>query len=229
MGKKIFLYTGEGTWITPFSDLPFTPLSAKDLIYSPWDEKASMLIMPGGRDRPYMEALRGLGNAKIGRFVQKGGVYLGICAGAYYGASKIEFEKGSLEEIVEARELKFFEGCAKGPVFHHGSYTYRSPACAKAAKLAAQGGEFSAYYHGGCTFLGDLGKTLVLARYKELPGLPPAVIACPVGEGTAILSGVHLEVSSHHLRTEEGHLKASLQESESFREKFFKSLFTLIC
>ena len=31
----------------------------------------------------------------VDQFVKKGGGYLGLCAGAYFAASHIEFEKGS--------------------------------------------------------------------------------------------------------------------------------------
>ena len=48
-------------------------------------------------------------------YVTGGGSYLGICAGAYYGASYIEFNKGGELEVIGARELEFFDGKAIGP------------------------------------------------------------------------------------------------------------------
>jgi hypothetical protein len=35
------------------------------------------------------------GVRRVRDFVEKGGGYLGLCAGAYFAASSIEFEKGS--------------------------------------------------------------------------------------------------------------------------------------
>ena len=52
-------------------------------------------VMPGGADRPYCAALNGEGNRRIRAFVEAGGAYLGLCAGAYYASQRVEFELGS--------------------------------------------------------------------------------------------------------------------------------------
>ena len=44
-------------------------------------DHAVMFVMPGGADLPYCAALNGAPNARIRRFVEAGGTYLGICAG----------------------------------------------------------------------------------------------------------------------------------------------------
>ena len=51
-----------------------------------------LLIMPGGRDKPYQESFTGDGVKTIRDFVQRGGTYIGICAGAYFACENIEFE-----------------------------------------------------------------------------------------------------------------------------------------
>ena len=80
--------------------------------------------MPGGADVPYCQALDGHGNKLIrgmqliqcqysrsrfekqltqgknwavvsADFVEAGGAYLGLCAGAYYACARIEFELGT--------------------------------------------------------------------------------------------------------------------------------------
>ena len=53
---------------------------------------SSLLVMPGGRDLPYVESLSGLGNREISQFVKSGGSYLGICAGAYYACAKYAYQ-----------------------------------------------------------------------------------------------------------------------------------------
>ena len=46
-------------------------------------------FMPGGRATPYIEKLKVQGNQKIIEYVRNGGVYFGICAGAYYASRKV--------------------------------------------------------------------------------------------------------------------------------------------
>ena len=40
---------------------------------------------------------------------------MGICAGSYYGTSKVEFDVNGPLEVKEERELKLFRGRAIGP------------------------------------------------------------------------------------------------------------------
>ncbi|HSX11324.1 MAG TPA: BPL-N domain-containing protein [Chlamydiales bacterium] len=177
----IAIYQDEGTsWK---GAAPDRFLSAADIINGALDETYTLFIMPGGRDRPYHAALKGAGNEKIRAFVENGGTYLGICAGAYYGCKTVQFEKGIPEEICEERELAFFSGTAVGPAFGRGNFPVKI------------GPDLHAHYHDGCLFLGDFSQVRVVARYIELAGQPPAIIECRVGKGKAILSGVHLELT----------------------------------
>lgn len=153
----------------------------------------SLFIMPGGRDRPYMAALKGIGNAQIRSFVENGGIYLGICAGAYYGCKRVEFDRGFPLEVCEDRELSFFPGTAVGPAYGKGTFEYESQKGARLAKIGTANGIFHSYYNGGCLFEGDFPHVRILGRYLDLSGHPPAIIECSIGKGKAILSGVHLE------------------------------------
>jgi glutamine amidotransferase-like uncharacterized protein len=103
--------------------------------------------MPGGRDLPYVKKLQGKGNRNIFDFVRNGGSYLGICAGAYYGCSLVQFAQGDpLLEVVGPRELAFFPGVSQGPVF--AGFDYASCAGAKAAdiQLTQAGAEMLGFY-----------------------------------------------------------------------------------
>ena len=53
----------------------------KMLCSEPWEDLTALLVFPGGRDLPYMAELSGGPNARIRRWVERGGRYLGICAG----------------------------------------------------------------------------------------------------------------------------------------------------
>lgn len=158
-------------------------------------QRFSTLIMPGGRDKPYHAHLQGSPNQKIRQFVEDGGTYLGICAGAYYGCKLVEFDKGFPLEVFEERELSFFNGSAIGPAYGKGTFEYGTEKGARLAKLGMKDKIFHVYYNGGPYFSGDFTNVKILARYLDLPERPPAIIECKVGKGRAILSGVHLEYS----------------------------------
>lgn len=50
-------------------------------------------------------------------YVESGGAYLGLCAGAYFACSRVVFEPGLPLEVVGPRELCFFGGIARGSVY----------------------------------------------------------------------------------------------------------------
>lgn len=52
----------------------------------------------------------------LAEFVEAGGSYLGFCAGAYFAASRVEFEVGTSMEVTGERQLAFFPGVARGSV-----------------------------------------------------------------------------------------------------------------
>lgn len=82
------------------------PVTAKDILSGCLMEYVA-LIIPGGADLPYCERLNGAGNRAIREFVENGGLYVGICAGAYYGCREIAFI-GADYDVFGARELGFF-------------------------------------------------------------------------------------------------------------------------
>ena len=140
--------------------------------------------------------MKGLGNRLIREFVEAGGVYFGICAGAYYGAARVVFEKGQELEVIGDRELCFFAGNAEGPVYEKGIFRYAGETGRRTSYIHFDGSHYRTYYHGGCSFSGAaaLEQVKTLATYADLPEEPAAIIGCKVGAGIAILSGVHLEL-----------------------------------
>lgn len=166
-----------------------------------WHEKTALVVFPGGRDLPYHTNLQGLANRNIQAYVQKGGSFLGICAGGYYGAAEIEFEKDGELEICASRELGFFSGKAIGPAYGNNLFRYESEAGAREAWIEWEQGFCSVYFNGGCRFEGTeaCSNVKVIARYNDLPETPPAVVHCRVGKGVALLSGVHPEYITEEL------------------------------
>jgi glutamine amidotransferase-like uncharacterized protein len=242
--KSIFLYRDEG--VSP-SSLRATVRSLQEVTSHPirlvnratflekdWEELAAMIVIPGGRDLPYVHALQGRANRRIRDYVIHGGRYLGICAGAYYGSASICFEKGGNLEIIGPRELSLFPGQAIGPALGLGEFAYENSQGARITTLALSNHYFKrprakAYYHGGCTFLHTTSypEVTVLAQYEELEEKSPAIILCQVGQGKAILSGVHPEYRPKDLRLEEKKIQTELILAESERKHLFSRLIEL--
>ena len=145
--SAVFVYAGEGAGMRSMlsamdalkASLPgaatVTTLGPDDVLAGAWAESAALLVMPGGADLPYCRALAGPGNAAIARYVSDGGSYLGLCAGGYYGAARVDFEPGNAAMAVAgARELAFFPGAALGAAVR--GFQYESEAGAAAVELA---------------------------------------------------------------------------------------------
>jgi glutamine amidotransferase-like uncharacterized protein len=159
----------------------------------------SVFVMPGGADLPYCAKLNGERNERLRRWVEGGGVYLGLCAGGYYGCSSIIFH-GDGSEIVGDRELGFLQGTAIGSIKELAplyDFTIKSAAV---AHLVSDEGESAAFYNGGSFFkIRKDTNAKVLARYRDVTGNPPAIVETRVSAGKAILCGVHPEVSYNEL------------------------------
>ena len=94
-------------------------INAEEFQKNDWEENAALLIFPGGADRYYRKLLSAAigngSNKRIRAYIENGGKYMGICAGSYYGTSKVEFDVNGPLEVKEERELKLFRGRAIGP------------------------------------------------------------------------------------------------------------------
>lgn len=230
--KEIYLYQDDGVSLQAFEQFSsafkhFTKHSyfelkkirAYDLLESDFWLKASCLVFLGGRDLPYHEKLRGKGCQKIRSYVENGGSYLGICAGAYFAASEIVFEKGTPLEVHQKRELCFFSKRAIGAVYSDPPFSYEGQTSATAALVSFDKETLFVYYNGGCTF-SDLSDEKVWGRYQEIPNQPPALIECPVGLGRAVLSGVHFEIEPKYV-VDKKELFQVLEKNEEKRKRLF--------
>jgi glutamine amidotransferase-like uncharacterized protein len=161
------------------------------------DDSISLFIMPGGADLYYTEKLNGRGNAAIRAWVENGGCYLGICAGAYYACASLAWAPGTVKEITGSRELAFFPGIAEGPLLKLIENGDVARSWLAAPEISYDDGsrriKAAVCYNGGPAFEATANKNFdILARY---PDGAAAIVECCVGAGKAILCSPHLERS----------------------------------
>lgn len=198
------------------------------------NQEVLAFFIPGGASTPYRHKLEVLGNAKIRDYVRQGGVYYGICAGAYYACKQTEFEKDLPESrVVTEYKLDLLDAKAIGSLYKELNIEpfAKNPNSSAAVELFDESGEIVvAHYHGGPYFeLNETENAEILARYN-LNGFKPAVVLQPYGKGKVILSGVHYEDSGETLAktlTDTHKICTILQQNESARQSFFKKLMSL--
>ncbi|QYS96025.1 Biotin-protein ligase [Trichoderma simmonsii] len=221
------------------------PINETALLKEPWAQTCALLVFPGGADLGYCRVFNGKGNRRISEFVRRGGAYLGLCAGGYYGSSRCEFEVGNKAlEVIGSRELGFFPGTCRGGAFK--GFEYKSEKGARAATIKAEKqslkdkipGEFAVYYNGGGVFVDANAtggrKIEILASYKDDLDVDggdekAAVVLCHVGEGKAILSGPHPEFAPANLNAQPdipgySELVDKLAADDNSRTSFLKAL-----
>lgn len=157
-------------------------VDANDVIGGALTKDVFLFVMPGGADLYYAEKLNGAGNEKIKTYVAQGGNYLGICAGAYYGAREIDWAQG---EITGPRELNFFDGKATGPVYEFLEENDINKSWQNIVDVHIGDERYVALYDAGPVFDGD-----GFATYSTGQS---AIVKTKIGKGTAILSSPHIE------------------------------------
>lgn len=151
------------------------------------------LFMPGGATRYIAAKLNGAGNRAIASYVSAGGIYFGICAGAYYACRRTEWACGTPDEIQIENELNFFPATAKGPIT---AFLNKAQRCAAVTNVS---GSRTLYWEGPEFIPDQQAQYEVLAAYTDLPGQPPAIVTGTCGKGRYILSSPHIEITSSRL------------------------------
>ncbi len=177
-------------------------ITASALACQPWASTCALLVIPGGRDEPYVEDLAS-SVREIRKYVENGGSYLGLCAGAYFCSSRVEWEVGTRMGVSGNRPLRFFPGICEGCVFK--GFEYDSEAGARAIQLKVTEELDSdektlryIYFNGGGHFVGAdkmLSQGIVpLLRYTAEDAMNlVAAVWCSVERGVALLCSVHIE------------------------------------
>lgn len=178
-------------------------VSAEGLKSHPWAPTCALLVVPGGRDVPYLNSLSPEATKIISSYVRNGGSYLGLCAGAYFASGRVEWEAGTKQEVVGDRPLGFFPGVCEGCVYKGFQYNSEAGAYAISVQpLDAFSEEIDpldgVYYNGGGHFvnadnMADQGVSSLMRYVGGDNDGKVAAVLCTVGRGLALLSSVHFE------------------------------------
>jgi glutamine amidotransferase-like uncharacterized protein len=171
---------------------------ASELVASDaWHASTELLAFPGGADLPFGRLLDGAGNASIRRYIEAGGAFLGVCAGAYYASTRIAFEADAPDAITGQRELALFAGTARGSLHDLAEpYSLEHLRCAALApvRVSETQQRLHALYWGGPELIPDENASFrPLLTYESPTRL--AALRTEVGQGRVVLTGVHAEVS----------------------------------
>lgn len=214
--KKILIYNGPGTESTDIllsalndflnkknlETFQISFVSADLLCEEIQFKNTKLLVIPGGRDLPYVEHLKPQAMSNIKKYVYDGGSYFGICAGAYFSCSHVSFDENGPFEVLGERSLSFFQGLGKGPVYP--GFRYDSTAGSRMSPLICSKdlGFYNsfAYFNGGGEFIPMNGvqEFKTLAFYKDFPD-KRAIVYINYGRGRVMLSFVHPEMNCKFL------------------------------
>lgn len=203
--QLFFIYADAGTsaaciseWQTRFGQMNIkSKLVYADDIRTGVLNHGDGLVIPGGADVEYCGKLNGAGNTAIKDFVRKGGIYIGVCAGAYYAHSRIDW-RNSTERIAGERELAFFNGTAEGPLIV--PYSPLTNDGLTFVPIHYKGGTARVYYKGG-PVMSVCETTAVTAYFMFEDKKYPAVIRRNIGKGLAAALSPHIEYTDEYLQS----------------------------
>jgi glutamine amidotransferase-like uncharacterized protein len=155
-------------------------------------------FMPGGASRYVAAKLNGKGNNLIRTYVERGGLYVGICAGAYYACRRTEWDDGTGQVFHLDNELAFCPAVAAGDL-----HEFRTKGGKSAAIISIVTNDQKSYYvlyWQGPVFKSLDSTVTVYARYKDITDQPPSVVGGTYGRGKYILMSPHLEIDQHTLQ-----------------------------
>ena len=166
-----------------------------------------VILFPGGYARWYSAWLDGVGKKRIRRFVENGGGYLGICAGAFFACDRISWQGTNYDDSA-GYDLDLFPGQGTGPITDIADWDdpdncynmtllhFTNANSVLPAFQPSAGGEHILYY-GGPWFSIDPGaevEVLATYGYGGTAAGKPAAVGFAFGQGRVVLSGPHPEI-----------------------------------
>ena len=177
-------------------------------------DRVIAFFLPGGAKPQYDVQIGERCFALIRDYVEKGGSFYGICAGAYYASKEFEYRPGTPGYRRKKPGLEFFNGLARGPdpslasQYSQELGTWYDATIVDLSiepdidnpKSSAGLSAKSLYWNGPVFTLDpDADRPETLASIN-LNGSPtPMIMRIPHGRGQAFLSSLHPEVSAAQL------------------------------
>ena len=214
LNLQVALYMGEGAWADEETILThmfewmgcnLTTVRGDDIRDGCLDNYG-ILVWPGGHYPAYWDEVGLDGKARIQEFVDGGGGYFGICAGAYYACDYVVWMDDDAfpppDYKVDGLELNLdlYPGVAWGPIFeivdrpepgfameqvdivnHSHPITDNMP------------DHLSMMYAGGPYLQPHDGANVTILGVYNTTGTP-AIVACHYGNGRVFLAGPHGEI-----------------------------------
>lgn len=199
---RILLYAGIGAWPEGLRALRETyqtgglnvvQTSGGGAQLSPQLDVADAVVIGGGWAPDQTKGFGEAGLRRLKHYVQSGGGYVGICAGAYLASQTVRWENQSYQY-----PLALFNGTAEGP--RPGLVPWPNSGFVTVTRVEGvnplqAAGSLQVLYFGGSSFLPppstQQGAATALLRY---PDGSVAAIAFDHGRGRVALLGPHLEV-----------------------------------
>ncbi|MDH7514405.1 MAG: BPL-N domain-containing protein, partial [Bacteroidota bacterium] len=157
------------------------------------------VLFPGGYAYDYKRKLTARGEQHIRELVSDGGAYIGICAGAYFAATRVEWEEG-----VYPYTLGLFHGTARGSLTQIApwpGYSMTPIVLRKSHAITAyQRDTLSVLYYGGPSFIPEVGFAIdTIAVWAHADG-ECAIVGFDSGSGRVLLIGPHPEIEENDTR-----------------------------
>ncbi len=205
--EDVLIYSDDGAWepgiiaLENFYDyysMSTKRIYADDINSGVIDSDCRIICFPGGYAYNYKKALTNKGLNAIRNYIDSGGAYLGICAGAYFASTEVVWEGFSYKY-----GLGLFQGSTVGAIDSIAEWDQYSMTKIKTIdpKFAPNDTLTNhVLYYGGPYFLSDSGfdfdTVSVWDEYNKLP----AIIKFTRGNGKVLLIGPHLEIEENDSR-----------------------------
>lgn len=210
----VAFYDGDGAW--EYGKVVMTSVfewMGCNITYTRGDDikngcldKFDVLYWPGGHYPAYWDEMGLEGRSKVQEFINNGGGYLGVCAGAYYACDYMVWmddqDYPAPDYKVEGDELNLdlFPGVAYGPIFEIAERPEPGYAMTRINIINhthpitdSLPNHMQIIYIGGPYFDPyDNAEVTILCTYNTTG--TPAIAVCNYGEGRVFLIGPHAEV-----------------------------------
>lgn len=206
-GADFAIYVDAGTWqpsIAAFKEvLEWKGLTWEEVLASHVNSVNLTplykgIYFPGGWAPDYNQKIKTSGYQNIRNFINSGGAYIGVSAGAYFACDKIVWESVNYDY-----PLNLFGGNCIGPISEIApwpDYVMTTMDINQSHPANAfEPSQRTVYYQGEPYFVPYAGQEmLTMARYS-VPSNPsvdntPGIISYNYGQGRVVLSGPHLEL-----------------------------------